>query len=108
MAVSFRPRRGTRQDWAFKNPRLGQGELGYEIGTGRYKIGDGVRRWIDLPYFIDESTTLEYITEEVEKLGEGVSGVTVQDLNDHIDSETPHPVYDDGPDLTLLYLNAKV
>ncbi len=29
-------------------------------------------------------------------------------LNAHVNSETPHPVYDDGPSLALLYENAKV
>ena len=29
-------------------------------------------------------------------------------LDDHINSETPHPVYDDGPSFLLLYQNAKV
>lgn len=26
----------------------------------------------------------------------------------HVNDETPHPVYDDGPSLVLLYENAKV
>lgn len=26
----------------------------------------------------------------------------------HVDHPTPHPAYDEGPDLILLYLNAKV
>lgn len=30
------------------------------------------------------------------------------DLSAHVNSETPHPVYDDGPSLALLYANAKV
>lgn len=29
-------------------------------------------------------------------------------LPEHIASELPHPVYDEGPSLTLLYENAKV
>lgn len=29
-------------------------------------------------------------------------------LLEHINSETPHPVYDDGPSLALIYENAKV
>lgn len=33
--------------------------------------------------------------------------VTV-DLGMHASGETPHPVYDDGPSLKLLYENAKV
>lgn len=29
-------------------------------------------------------------------------------LSEHINADEPHPVYDDGPDLTILYENAKV
>jgi len=108
MAVSFRPRRGTAIDWFTKNPRLGQGEWGYEIGTGKYKVGDGVRNWNDLPYFVDESTIKEYVDAEIAAIVISGGGVTQQDLTDHIDSEIPHPVYDDGPSLLLLYENAKV
>lgn len=108
MAVSFRPRRGTAFEWSTKNPRLGQGEWGYEIGTGRYKIGDGVRNWLDLPYFVDEKSMKEYVDAEVAALAGTVSGVTQQDLTNHIGSAAPHPVYDDGPSLMLLYENAKV
>lgn len=63
MAVSFRPRRGTLFDWEAKNPRLGEGEWGYEIGTGRYKVGDGVRRWKELPYFVSEDRLRLLIAE---------------------------------------------
>jgi hypothetical protein len=31
-----------------------------------------------------------------------------EDLSEHVNSETPHPIYDDGPSLVLLYENAKV
>lgn len=108
MAVSFRPRRGTFIEWQTKNPRLGEGEMGYEIGTGRYKIGDGVRKWNDLPYFMNAESTTQYIDAEIDELSAGVTGVTQEDLTNHVDSPTPHPVYDDGPSLTLLYENAKV
>jgi hypothetical protein len=33
---------------------------------------------------------------------------TTELLLEHINAETPHPVYDDGPSLALLYENAKV
>lgn len=38
----------------------------------------------------------------------GLGGVTHDELENHIEAETPHPVYDDGASFTLLYLNAKV
>lgn len=34
--------------------------------------------------------------------------VTSDDLQAHVDSPLPHPVYDDGPSLEILYENAKV
>ena len=37
-----------------------------------------------------------------------VGGVSQDDLHNHVISPTPHPVYDDGPSLSLLYQNAKV
>lgn len=45
-------RRDTPSGWATKNPVLGPGEMGYEIETGRLKIGDGVTPWNSLPYYI--------------------------------------------------------
>ena len=89
--VEFHDKRGTAYEWATKNPVLDSGEHGFEWDTGKFKIGDGVSKWIDLPYFVPEG-------ESTPALG----------LDEHINSETPHPVYDDGPDLMLLYLNAKV
>lgn len=120
MNVSFRPRRGPAVDWAYKNPLLHEGEIGYETGTGRYKIGDGVRRWNDLPYFINEETTEQFITTQISVLVEpvvqeqvgviltGLDVATVSDLDAHVNSDLPHPIYDDGPSLLLLYENAKV
>jgi hypothetical protein len=108
MPTSFQLRRGTAIDWAAKNPRLREGEMGYEIGTNRYKVGDGVRNWNDLPYFIDEAATQSYVLQEVAKLQATVSGVTQQDLTNHVQATDPHPVYDDGRSLELLYQNAKV
>lgn len=108
MKVTFLPRRGTQADWATKNPRLREGEMGFEQGTNRYKIGDGVRNWLDLPYFTNEAVIKQYVDAEVASLAATVSGVSQQDLIDHVNSPNPHPIFEDGADLTLLYENAKV
>lgn len=108
MPTGFQLRRGTGIDWATKNPRLREGEMGYEVGTGRYKIGDGVRSWIDLPYFTNEEVIKAYVDAEVAAIAGGITGLTVEDLNAHVNDTTPHPEYDDGPSLMLLYQNAKV
>ena len=61
MAYSkIRPRRGTAYEWASYNPIPLEGELVMEHpnagpGTGlvKFKIGDGVRHYADLPYAFD-------------------------------------------------------
>jgi hypothetical protein len=83
-------------DWATNNPVLKKGEPGFEEDTGKFKIGDGLHRWKDLLYFvggIDSADDLYASQIEFEA---------------HINSETPHPAYDEGPSLLLLYANAKV
>lgn len=94
MAVKFR--RDESQDWAEANPVLAKGEPGFEIDTGKFKIGDGVARWLDLTYFYPGKNPV---------IDDSALG---QALQAHINSLTPHPVYDDGPSLLLLYQNAKV
>lgn len=43
---------------------------------------------------------------------DGADGIGAQEamavIEGHINSPNPHPVYDDGPSLLLLYQNAKV
>ncbi|QBQ74980.1 structural protein [Cyanophage S-RIM4] len=50
MANRIQLRRGGAQEWANANPTLAQGELGIELDTGRFKIGDGVTPWNSLRY----------------------------------------------------------
>ena len=50
MANRILLRRGGAQEWANSNPTLAQGELGIELDTGRFKIGDGVSAWNSLRY----------------------------------------------------------
>lgn len=85
-------RRGSSAFWTSENPTLKPAEPGYETDSKRLKFGDGVTPWRELPYF-------------------GGAGEVPPDMTDliaHINSLEPHPVYDDGPSLVLLYENAKV
>ncbi len=101
-------RRGTTSDWALKNTILRAGEPGHEIDTDRYKIGDGQTRWLDLPYYETAVVTRAAIEEAIEDLVLEGGGISPATFERHVESLTPHPVYDDGPSLTLLYENAKV
>lgn len=50
MADLIQFRRDTSANWASVNPILSQGELGLDLTTSQYKIGDGVTAWNSLPY----------------------------------------------------------
>lgn len=93
MGTKFQFRRGTATEWILKNPILDAGEPGLVIGTNKLKFGNGVTPWMLLPYFNATSET---------------GGTTSAELEDHVNSPAPHPVYDDAPSLVLLYQNAKV
>jgi hypothetical protein len=43
-------RRGTATEWTGANPVLAVGEIGFEINTRKFKIGDGVGAWNALDY----------------------------------------------------------
>jgi hypothetical protein len=57
MATRMQQRKGTAAQWISTNngdgPVLNAGEIGYEIDTNKFKIGDGVNHWVDLNYFVD-------------------------------------------------------
>jgi Major tropism determinant N-terminal domain len=50
MANRLQLRRGTAADWITYNPLLAEGELVVELDTSKFKIGDGIHNWLDLPY----------------------------------------------------------
>lgn len=63
--AKLRPRRGTMSEWELIDPVLMEGELGIEfpdsgIGTGlcKFKIGNGILKWSDLPYAFDAGAAL--------------------------------------------------
>jgi hypothetical protein len=51
MSYQFQLRRGLSTLWESTNPILPSGIQGYETDTRQFKIGNGVDRWNDLPYF---------------------------------------------------------
>ena len=48
-------RRDTEAQWAFENPVLHQGEVGWETDTRKAKLGDGTTPWNDLEYAVASS-----------------------------------------------------
>lgn len=97
---TFKLRRDLASTWTVDNPVLSDGEPGFEKDTRMLKVGDGRTPWNEL----------DYIYSAVPSGGStgGGGGVTDEQIINHINSTTPHPVYDSGPSLLLLYQNAKV
>jgi len=58
MTYTIKLRRGTASDWTSVNPILAEGELGYELDTRYFKVGDGVLHWNDLEYTVDSDQYL--------------------------------------------------
>ena len=50
MAIQIQFRRGTAAEWSSVNPILSEGEMGLELDTDLFKIGNGVDAWNDLRY----------------------------------------------------------
>ena len=50
MANKIQLRRDTTANWTSSNPTLSQGEIGYELTTGKIKIGTGTTAWNSLSY----------------------------------------------------------
>ena len=51
-------RHDTAANWTAKNPVLMVGELGFEIDTNKFKIGDGVKDWNALEYAVKDESAL--------------------------------------------------
>ena len=51
-------RHDTAANWTAKNPVLMVGELGFEIDTNKFKIGDGVKDWNALEYAVKDEIVL--------------------------------------------------
>ena len=96
--LTFKLRRDEAADWTLKNPVLEDGEPGFEKDTLKLKIGDGVTPWNQLDYLASGNGGPIIVD----------GGASDANIFAHINDSTPHPVYDDGPSLLLLYQNAKV
>lgn len=94
----IRLRRAWASDWARVNPILRDGEPGFDKTANMLKIGDGETPWTELKYLTPPDSGV-IITGDV-----AIDSV----MASHVNDQTPHPVYDDGPSLVLLYQNAKV
>ncbi len=83
MAIKIQLRRDLAQNWATQNPILAQGEVGWEIGTSNYKIGDGVTAWNSLNY-IPLGGTINNGKLTIKKNGTTIAEFTANQSNDTV------------------------
>jgi hypothetical protein len=62
MTSRIQLRRGTSSEWSTVNPTLSSGEVGYEVDSGKFKIGNGSTLWSTLDYFGGEVDLSGYLT----------------------------------------------
>lgn len=90
MATQIQIRRGLASAWTFSNPTLAQGEFGYEIDTGKYKLGDGLTVWADLAYAsvlpTAYATALEQAATDANGYADSVASTALQDAKDYTDT----------------------
>lgn len=112
MSSRIRFKRGTSQQWENADAPLGPGEPGWDTQSGILKIGDGSTWWRDLPTVapLSDSAVVEALEKYIdEHPGDLVTPEYVADaIAFHVADTTPHPVYDDGPSLVLIFENGLI
>jgi hypothetical protein len=70
MATRMQQRKGTAAQWISTNsnqgPVLNAGEIGFEVDTNKFKIGDGINHWVNLVYFTDSASALAAINAVID------------------------------------------
>lgn len=70
MATRMQQRRGTASEWTSANPILAAGEIGYEVDTAKFKVGDGSTVWDSLKYFANAADLIDAAPETLDTLNE--------------------------------------
>ena len=84
--VRIKDRIDTESNWSSKNPTPLKGERCITEGTGKYKIGDGEKSWLDLPYY--EAMT----ASDRSKLNGIASGANKTTVDSVLSSTSTNPV----------------
>jgi len=76
--VTLELKRGTASEWTTVNPTLAPGEPGFELDTGKLKIGTGTIPWNNLPYATAKTDPLtNSVSLGVDTTGQGSGAVAI-------------------------------
>jgi len=59
--TTIKLRRGTAAEWSSANPILSAGEIGFEMDSGKFKIGNGTDHFNSLDYYLPEDLVEDLI-----------------------------------------------
>jgi hypothetical protein len=94
MAVRIQLRRDLAARWSLTNCILSEAEVGVELETLRWKMGDGVRPWNLLPYstveFVDVARRMEVELLATETIS-AIKAVTATSTGDVLVSDSQDP-----------------
>ncbi len=100
MATRMQQRRGTAAQWTSANPVLAAGEIGFEIDTNKFKMGDGINQWADLGYFLDETALGGSFDDYVPLTEKGAAdGVATLDSNGQVPIAQLGNLISDAPEI---------
>lgn len=71
LSILIQFRRGSTYLWNNVNPVLSDGEAGFEIDTGRLKIGDGTSAWTELDYIGSDELIQQVVNLNVATIQKG-------------------------------------
>lgn len=91
MSVRIQIRRNSSSCWSNSNPILLCGELGYEIDTGKLKVGNGIDNWNDLIYSLNNNTIGDISNVGDIQYKQGSSFASNQDFNYEEDKKMLSP-----------------
>lgn len=79
MAIRIQLRNDLSTEWLYVNPILAQGEIGLETDTRKFKIGNGIDNWSELPYNVNDFQTFVETTNglyTLENIGIGTNVIS--------------------------------
>lgn len=88
-------RRGSRSQWIDANPILEDGEFGFEVDTGRVKIGDGNSYWNNLDYIGTKENFIKVYNNSGYAIQKG-QAVYINNFDNSINLPTIFPYISDG------------
>lgn len=103
-------RRGTSQEWVAANPILAPGEVGVELDTNKFKIGDGITYWSVAEYYVPAPDVMAAIQADMASHLAAANPHpqygSASGLPDHIAAADPHPQYATDADLAAHVAHA--